>query len=134
MDLVRIFHVVDMPSSGKHDFNHIYVVGLILSYFDPFLNQFCLKQFILILFLFWCSCNVHILVWHWVIVSKDVDLCHPFLSVYFLSIFSDIRCCSVELCGFPSFFWCSWMTMMQIILWQYTQRMFIQRSLHTPTS
>ena len=29
MDLVRIFHVVDMPLSGKHDFNHIYVVGLI---------------------------------------------------------------------------------------------------------
>ena len=31
MDLVRIFHVVDTPSSGKRDFNHIHVVGLILS-------------------------------------------------------------------------------------------------------
>ena len=31
MDLVRIFHVVDMPSSGKCDFNHIYVAGLITS-------------------------------------------------------------------------------------------------------
>ena len=29
MDLVRIFHVVDMPSSGKCDFNHIYLDGLI---------------------------------------------------------------------------------------------------------
>ena len=31
MDLVGIFHMVDMPSSGKYDFNYIYVVGLILS-------------------------------------------------------------------------------------------------------
>ena len=31
MDLVRILHVVDMPSSGKHDFNHIHAVGLIVS-------------------------------------------------------------------------------------------------------
>ena len=31
MDLVRILHVVDMPSSGKHDFNYIYAVGLIVS-------------------------------------------------------------------------------------------------------
>ena len=28
MDLVGIFHMVDMPSSGKHEFNHIYIVGL----------------------------------------------------------------------------------------------------------
>ena len=31
MDLHGIFHVVDMPLSGKHEFNHIYVVGLIVS-------------------------------------------------------------------------------------------------------
>ena len=40
MDLVGIFHVVDMPSSGKCDFNHIYVVGLIqfdTVYFDTVL-------------------------------------------------------------------------------------------------
>ena len=37
MDLVRIFHVVDMLSSGKHDFNHIYVVGLIQSNLIQFL-------------------------------------------------------------------------------------------------
>ena len=37
MDLVRIFHVVDTPSSGKRDFNHIYDVGLIQSYFDTVL-------------------------------------------------------------------------------------------------
>ena len=35
MDLVGIFHVVDMPSSGKHEFNHMYIVGLIESYYDP---------------------------------------------------------------------------------------------------
>ena len=29
MDLVRIIHVVDTPSSGKHGSNYIYVVGLI---------------------------------------------------------------------------------------------------------
>ena len=55
MDLVRIFHVVDMPSSGKHDFNHIYVVGLIQS----ILIQFCLIQFILVFSLsgvHQCSC------------------------------------------------------------------------------
>ena len=31
MDLGGIFHMVDMPSSGKNEFNHIYVVGLIQS-------------------------------------------------------------------------------------------------------
>ena len=61
MDLVGIFHMVDTLSSGKRDFNHIYFLGLILSYFDPFLNWFWLSQFILILFLLWCSSNVHVL-------------------------------------------------------------------------
>ena len=45
MDLIRIFYLVDMPSSGKCDFNHIYVVGLIQS----ILIQFFLIQFNLIL-------------------------------------------------------------------------------------
>ena len=40
MDLIRIFHVVETPSPGKCDFNHIHVVGLIQS---------ILIQFILIL-------------------------------------------------------------------------------------
>ena len=53
MDLVRIFHMVDMPSSGKHDFNHIYVVGLIQS---------ILIQFFFFSLSLWCSCNVHVLV------------------------------------------------------------------------
>ena len=35
MDLVRIFHVVDTPSSGMCEFNHIYIVDWIESYFDP---------------------------------------------------------------------------------------------------
>ena len=46
MDLIGIFHMVDMPSSVKHDFNHIYVVGSIQS----ILIQLCLIQFILVLF------------------------------------------------------------------------------------
>ena len=50
MDLVRIFHLVDMPSSGKHDFNYTHVVGLIQS---------ILIQFILISL--WCLSNVHVL-------------------------------------------------------------------------
>ena len=29
MDLVRIFHMVDTPSSGKHGFNFIYTIGLV---------------------------------------------------------------------------------------------------------
>ena len=49
MDLVGILHMVDTPLSGKHDFNYIYAVGFDSVYSDPFLNQFCLNQFILIL-------------------------------------------------------------------------------------
>ena len=41
MDLVRILHMVDMPSSGKHDFNHIYAVGLILSILIYFKSVLC---------------------------------------------------------------------------------------------
>ena len=52
MDLIGIFHMVDTLSSGKNDFNHIYVVGLIES---------ILVQFIF-LFSLWCSSNVHVLV------------------------------------------------------------------------
>ena len=44
MDLVGIIHMVDMPSSGKHGFNYIYVVGLIWFIFLPV----------------WCLSNVHI--------------------------------------------------------------------------
>ena len=29
MDLVRIFHMVDTPSSGKRGFNLIYTIGLV---------------------------------------------------------------------------------------------------------
>ena len=54
MDLIRIFHVVDMLSSGKHVFNHIYVVGLILSILIH-LNQFSSYWFS---FLLWCSSNI----------------------------------------------------------------------------
>ena len=46
MDLVRIFHVVDTPASGKRDFNHIYVVGLIQSILIHFDAVLFLIQFI----------------------------------------------------------------------------------------
>ena len=62
MDLVGIFHMVDMPSSGKCDFNHIYVVGLILSiliHFDTVLFDSVHIDFLSL----WCSSNVHVLVW-----------------------------------------------------------------------
>ena len=59
MDLVRIFHVVDTPSSGKRDFNHIYVVGLIRVHFDTVLFDLVHFWFSLSLSL-WCSSNVHV--------------------------------------------------------------------------
>ena len=37
MDLVGIFHVVEIPSSCKHDFNHVYIVGLIKSIMIQFI-------------------------------------------------------------------------------------------------
>ena len=53
MDLVGIIHMVDMPSSGKHGFDFIYVVGLI---------QFIVVGLIQFIFLLWCLSNVCILV------------------------------------------------------------------------
>ena len=60
MDLVRIFHVVDTPSSGKCDVNHIHIVGLILSYlihFDTVLFDSVhidyLSLFVHPMFMFW---------------------------------------------------------------------------------
>ena len=53
MDLIRIFHMVNTPSSGKCDFNHIYAVGLILFILIHFESVLCESvQFILIFFLF----------------------------------------------------------------------------------
>ena len=49
MDLIGIFHMVDMLSSGKHDFNYTHVVGLI--------------QFILILSL--SLSGVHLMFMFW---------------------------------------------------------------------
>ena len=45
MDLVRIIHVEDMPSSGKHGLNFIYTIGLV-----PFIVV-GLIQFIVLLLL-----------------------------------------------------------------------------------
>ena len=59
MDLIGIFHMVDMRSSGKHDFNHVYVVGLIQS----ILIQFLLIQFILILSLSFSGVHPMFMFW-----------------------------------------------------------------------
>ena len=81
MDLVRIFHVVDTLSSGKHEFNHIYVFGLIQSiliHFDTVLfDSVHLDSLSLSgvhpMFMFWYG-----------YCSKNVGLCRPFLTVCFL--------------------------------------------------
>ena len=44
-------HVVDMPSSGKHDFNYFMQLVWYCS-FCPIRNQFCVVQLILIFFFF----------------------------------------------------------------------------------
>ena len=108
MDLIGIFHVVDMLSSGKHDINHIHFVGLIQSILIQFiliqfiLIQFILIQFILIQFILilslslWCSSNVHVLVG---LLSHE---CWLLLSFSYCVFFSDPRCCSVSsryVCG-----------------------------------
>ena len=113
MDLVRIFHMVDTPSSGKHDFNYIYVVGLILSILIHF--ESVLFDSVHIGFLsLRCSSNIHVLVWFWLIVPRMLACVILFL-LCFLSIFTGTRCCSVDLCGFPSYFiCCSQMTMVWI--------------------
>ena len=50
MDLVRIMHVVDMPSAGKHDFNYL-CSWFDIVHSDPLGISFCVVQFILIFFL-----------------------------------------------------------------------------------
>ena len=121
MDLVRILHLVDTLLAGKHDFNYIYAVGLIV-YVLIHLNQFCVNQFILILHsslvFIQCSCIVMVVVG----CAKNVDWCHPFLIVCFLSIVTvsllalGIVLFSMDLCGFPSFFWHMRTIMMQIAI------------------
>ena len=95
MDLVRIFHVVDTPSSGKHDINYIYVVGLIVSIlihlesvlFDSVHIGFSFSSGVFIQ----CSCFGMVIAG----CSKNIGLCHPFLTVCFLSVFIGTWCCSV---------------------------------------
>ena len=99
MDLVRIIHIVDMPSSGKCEYNHIYIVGLILSiliHFESVLFDSVHIDFLTLVFI-QCSCIGMVLA----CCSKNVGLCHPVLTVCFLNIFSDTRCCSV----FSRFVW-----------------------------
>ena len=92
MDLVRIFPMVETPLSGKRDFNHIYVVGLIQS----ILRQFCLIQF-----QFWfslslqCSSSVH--VWYGY-CSKSAGFCQHSHIVCFSQI-QGLVLYSVDKCG-----------------------------------
>ena len=97
MDLVGIFHVVDTPSSGKCDFNHIYVVGLIQS----ILIQFFLIQFILVLSLslslsLWCSSMF--MLWSGY-CPISAGFCHHFLTVCFSSEIQGVVLYSVDMCG-----------------------------------
>ena len=89
MNLVRICHVVDMPSSGKCDFNYIYVVGLILSILIHF--ESVLFDSVHIGFLsLRCSSSVHVLVWFWLIVPRMLACVILFLLCVF-SVFSQIQ-------------------------------------------
>ena len=96
MDLIGIFHVVNTLSSGKHDFNHIYVVDLIQS--------------ILIL----SFSGVHLMFMFWKgYCPMSAGFSCPFLTV--CVFLSDPRCCPVFsrnvclLCG--HLFCFPWMTM-----------------------
>ena len=83
MDLVRIFHIVDTPSSGKCDFNHIYIIGLILFiliHFESVLFDSVHMHFLSPLVFIQSSCFGLVLAY----CSKKVGLCHPFLTVCFL--------------------------------------------------
>ena len=55
MDLVRIMHVVDTPSAGKHDFNYL-CSWFDIVYSDPLGISFCVIH---IDFLPFHSSNVH---------------------------------------------------------------------------
>ena len=101
MDLVGILHMVDMLSSGKHDFNYIYVVGLIVSILIHFWISsvwissywFCIDLSSLVFTQ--CSCFGMVVAG----CTKNVGLHHPFLTVCFLSVFTVLSqvhwCCSV---------------------------------------
>ena len=122
MDLVGIFNVVDTPSSGKCDFNYIYAVGWIVSILIHFWiisvwissYWFCIDLSSLVFIQ--CSCFGMVVAG----CTKNVDLHCPFLTVCFLSIFTVLSLVlgvilfSIELCGFPSFFWHMWMIVMEI--------------------
>ena len=112
MDLVGIFHMVDMPSSGKCDFNYIYVVGLIVSILIHFWISsvwissywFCIDLSSLVFIQ--CSCFGMVIAG----CSKNVGLCLPSFTVCCLSVSTvlsqvhGVVLFSIELCGFLSFF------------------------------
>ena len=99
MDLVGIFHVVDMLSSGKCDFNYIYVVGLIMSILIHFESVLFDSVYIGFLFLFWGVHSMFMFWYGYCWLSQECGLVSSFsfcvFSQYFLSIFTGTWCCSV---------------------------------------
>ena len=99
MDLVGILHVVDMLSSGKHDFNYIYAVGLIMSVSDPYFESvLCESVHIVCAFL----SGVHTMFMYWYgccWLHQECGLASSFsycvFSQYFHSIVTGTWCCSV---------------------------------------
>ena len=89
MDLVGIFHVVDMPSSGKCDFNYTHVVGLIQFIF--------LLSGVYPMFMFWKD-----------YCPMSASFSHHFLAVGY---FSDPSCCPVFIRYECLPFCLPWMTM-----------------------
>ena len=122
-----------MPSSGKCDFSHIYVVGLIQSiliHFDTVLFDSVHIDYLSL----WCSSNVHVLVWSWLIVPRMLVCVVLFLLCVF-TVFSQIQgivLFSVDLCGFPSFVWHLQMTMVWIDhpVVVYTENVYIEGYIH----
>ena len=81
MDLIGIFHMVDTLSSGKCDFNHIYVVGLI----QPILIHFDTVLFDSVQFGFLSLSGVHLMFMFWYgYCPISVGFFLHFLTVCFL--------------------------------------------------
>ena len=94
MDLVRIFYMVDTPSSGKRGFNHIYVVGLIVSILIHFESVLFILVFsvsgIHSMFMFWYG-----YCWLFQECCLVSSFSYCVFSQSFHSIFTGTWCCSV---------------------------------------
>ena len=98
MDLVGILHMVDMPSSGKCDFNYIYAVGVIVSILIHMELVLCESVHTVCAFL----SGVHTMFMYWYgccWLCQECGLVSFFsycvFSQYFCSIVTGTWCCSV---------------------------------------